>query len=115
MNGRQAAKAAAKRIQELEFVVAGQIQDIKDYNACIADMISGESPCLWCEEYPECQLDAKMGKGCPEWWLRYRKGPDGGKWPVNDSEVENEGESVFPECSDSGERAEADTGEDPAL
>ena len=88
MNGRQAAKAAAKRIEELEFVVAGQVQDIKDYNACIADMIAGESPCLWCEEYPECNLEAKMGRGCSNWWLRYRKGPDGGKWGADDGQQE---------------------------
>ena len=86
MNGRQAAKLAAQRITELEYVLARQIQDIKDYNAAIADMISGESPCSWCEECPECQLEAKMGRGCSEWWLRYRKGPEGGKWPSESPE-----------------------------
>ena len=35
MNGRQAAKAAAKRIEELEALVAGQVQDIKDLYAAI--------------------------------------------------------------------------------
>ena len=86
MNGRQAARQAAKRIEELEALVAGQTQDIKDLYAAIHDHISGESLCLWCEEYPECNLNAKMGASCPEWWLRYRKGPDGGKWPLRSPE-----------------------------
>lgn len=73
MNGKQAARAAAKRIEELEYVNAMQSKDIADYNKCILSMISGDSPCLWCEERPECQLEAKeAGKGCSEWWLRYR-------------------------------------------
>ena len=76
MNGRQAAKKAAEKIEELEAVVALQAQDIKDYNACMQDVIAGNSPCEWCEEQPECQLQAKGGKGCPEWWLRYRKAGD---------------------------------------
>lgn len=127
MNGRQAAKLAAQKIEELEYVLAMQTQDIKDYNACIADMISGESPCTWCEDLQECQLESKLGKGCPEWWLRYRKGPEGGKWPLAEpnrgipgeesgSEGENhEGETVFPGGSDSGKGTEIDPGEDPAL
>ena len=73
MNGRQAAKAAAKRIEELEYVVKMQIADIKDYNACIVGHIEGESVCKWCEEAPECQRDVKDKGGCSEWWLRYRK------------------------------------------
>ena len=81
MNGRQAARAAAKRIEELEYVNAMQSRDIADYNKCILSMISGDSPCVWCEERPECQLEAKSaGKGCQEWWLRYRDqggDPDG--------------------------------------
>ena len=86
MNGRQAAKVAAKRIEELEALVAGQVQDIKDLYAAIHDHISGESLCLWCEEYPECRLEARNGASCPEWWLRYRKGPEGGKWPPESPE-----------------------------
>ena len=76
MNGKQAAKLAAKRIAELEYVLAKQIQDIKDYNACIIAHIKGGSLCEWCEDQNECQLEAKGGKGCPEWWLRYRKAGD---------------------------------------
>jgi len=69
MNGRQAARAAAKRIEELEHVNRLCSADIKDYNACITDMIKGGDPCQWCEDLNECQLEAK-GKGCEEWMLR---------------------------------------------
>ena len=54
-------------------------------------LISGDSACLWCEERPECRLEAKDGGkgllGCPEWWLRYRSelpvegGPDAEEKP----------------------------------
>ena len=69
VNGRQAAKLAAKRIEELENYNRRAAADIKAYNACIDGMIAGESPCKWCEEQSECQLEAKGGKGCSEWWL----------------------------------------------
>lgn len=72
MNGRQAAREAAKRITELELVNAMQARDIRDYNDCIQDIINGGDPCKWCEDENECQLQAK-GKGCTEWWLRYPK------------------------------------------
>lgn len=75
MNARQAAKAAAKKIEELEHYNKLAQEDIKDYNACIESMIAGGSPCDWCEEEAECQMEAK-GKGCDLWWLRYRKGND---------------------------------------
>lgn len=78
MNGRKAAKLAAKRIAELEYVVAMQTQDIKDYNACIIAHIGGASLCDWCEDKNECQLEAKGGTGCSEWWLRYRREGDAG-------------------------------------
>ena len=89
MNGRQAAKAAAKRIAELEYMVNMQCQDIKDYNACITGFIKGESVCKWCEEAPECQREVKEKEGCTEWWLRYRK------------EGEDASEGVHAECEDS--------------
>ena len=72
MNARQAARAAAERIKELESTGARAAADIKDYNSCILSMISGGSPCDWCEDQEECQLQEK-GKGCQEWWLRFRK------------------------------------------
>lgn len=70
MNARQAAKLAAKRIEELEDFNRRSVADIKAYNACIDGMIQGKSPCLWCEEENECQLKDKYGKGCSEWWLK---------------------------------------------
>ena len=126
MNSRQAAKAASKRIEELEALVAGQTQDIKDLYAAIMDHISGESLCLWCEEYPVCHLKAKNTASCSEWWLRYRKGSEGGKWPIGSpengidesetiSEGSDEGKNVLSGGDGSGEGAEADPGENPAL
>lgn len=70
MNARQAAKAAAQRIEELENYNRRCSADIKAYNQCIDAMIVGESPCQWCMEHDECQLEAKDGKGCSEWWLK---------------------------------------------
>ena len=72
MNARQAAKAAAERIKECERVMALNKADIIDYNKVIADMICGESPCPWCEDWEECKLEAKGGKGCSEWMLRHQ-------------------------------------------
>ena len=79
MNGRQAAKAAAARIAEMERVAALNKQDIISYNKCILDMIAGESPCLYCEDWQECQLEAKGGRGCAEWMLK--------AWKVGDQDA----------------------------
>ncbi len=73
MNGRQAAKAAAKRIEELEYVGMRQMLDVQQYVACVHGMIEGNSPCPYCEDYEECQLEAKDGKGCTQWWLKFPK------------------------------------------
>ena len=70
MNARQAAKAAAKRIEELERVAALNKADIVDYNKCVEHMIQGGSPCDYCEDLQECQLEAKGKTGCTEWMLR---------------------------------------------
>lgn len=81
MNARQAAKSAAKRIEELEHTIAQYKSDVQDYYKVIEDQIDGKSPCPWCEDYVECQLDAKDGFGCHEWLLRFRKPgsqPEGG-------------------------------------
>ena len=69
MNSRQAAKAAAERIEQLEFRLAMNILDIRDYNKVIEELILQKSPCPWCEDYNECQLEAKKLYGCPEWLL----------------------------------------------
>lgn len=82
MNGRQAAKAASKRIEELEKTIAQYKADVQDYNHVIEDMISGKSPCTWCEDAGECVLDANGNVGCSEWLLRFRKPeaqPEGGE------------------------------------
>lgn len=72
MNARQAAKAAAKRIEDLENVLHRAEKDIKAYNQCIDYMISGGSPCDWCEDCQECHLE-DHGKGCKLWMLRYEE------------------------------------------
>ena len=73
MNGRQAARAANKRIQELEASNAMYARDIKDYNAVVLDMIAGKSPCGWCENnrLDECEHASRGSAGCSEWWLKY--------------------------------------------
>ena len=93
MNGRQAAKAAAKRIEEQEYMIGRQTRDIKDYNQCIWDIIAGKSPCIWCEEnrLDECTHASRGSAGCSEWWLRNPK-PEGG---------EPDGEEVQRETGDS--------------
>lgn len=76
MNARQAAKAAAKRIEELEDFNRRASGDIKAYNACIDSVIAGEkSFCDWCEENGECQQpEKKLKSGCENWWLRMDHG-----------------------------------------
>ena len=67
-------KAAAKKIEELTYENMARVKDIKDYNACVLDLIAGKSPCLWCEEHRlgECEHpESHMNAGCHEWWLRY--------------------------------------------
>jgi len=74
MNGRQAAKLAAKRIEELEHYQREASMDIKAYNGCINSMIKGGSPCDWCDFAIECQREEKTaGKGCEEWMLAFRE------------------------------------------
>ena len=71
MNGRQAAKLAAKRIEDLELYNAQCKADIVKYNRCIDSVIAGEKTfCDWCEDKEECQLEAK-GTGCHEWLLTF--------------------------------------------
>lgn len=72
MNGRQAAKKAAARIEELEYSCGRFSSDVRAYNACIDSMIAGGSPCDWCEEkrIGECEHQDLIGKGCSDWSLR---------------------------------------------
>ena len=69
MNGRQAAKMASLRVAELERILALNKADIIDYNLCILSQIDGGDPCVFCEDYEECQLEAK-GHGCSDWMMR---------------------------------------------
>ena len=69
MNGRQAAKAAYEHIKDLEYYNAKCKSDITAYNLVIESLIRGESPCPWCEDVEECQLETKGNKGCAEWML----------------------------------------------
>ena len=72
MNGRQAAKEAAKHIENLENYNNKAMRDIKAYNECIDNMIQGGNPCDWCEEkrLGECEHPECDGKGCESWWLK---------------------------------------------
>ena len=73
MNARQAAKAAAARIESMEHTLALNKADIIDYNIVIQALIAGKSPCDWCEDLQECQLDSKGKNGCSEWLLRFQR------------------------------------------
>jgi len=90
MNARQAAKAAAKRIEELEQSNALYKKDVRRYYDCIEGTVDGKSICEWCEDIEECQLQDKMGKGCKEWSLKYI--------PVESDEGSDadEGQGLFP-------------------
>jgi len=70
MNAKQSLRAAASRILELEDFNRRCSADIRAYVSCIHHLLDGESPCPFCEEENECQLEAKGGKGCHEWWLK---------------------------------------------
>lgn len=69
MNGRQAAKAAAEKIEQLEYANKLYTLDVRAYNAVIMSMIGGGSPCGWCHDHGECQKQEKDGTGCDEWVL----------------------------------------------
>jgi hypothetical protein len=73
MNARQAAKAAAKRIEELEYYNTLCKVDIQAYNAVIEGTVDGKSICEWCEDRDECEKPEKGGKGCHDWMLMFNK------------------------------------------
>jgi len=71
MNGKQAARLAAKRIEELEHYVRLNVRDIKLYVQCVQHMIQHGSPCDYCEDRDECLADGKnVDTGCDDWMLR---------------------------------------------
>ena len=91
MNARQAAKAASLRVMELERLLALNKGDIVNYNLCILHMIDGGSPCGFCEDEMECQLEAKGGKGCGDWMLKMQKFTQGDVNEEGDNEVHTSG------------------------
>jgi hypothetical protein len=97
MNAKQSLREASKRIIELEHYNKLAAADIKLYNAVIIGMIEGESPCKWCEDHKDCQLKAKDGKGCREWWL------------TCDNVITNDEESTVPDVVE-GSMGGADEG-----
>lgn len=80
MNAKQSLKLCSHQLEIAEITLRRAQRDIKRYNDCIDSMIQGGSPCDFCEEKPECQLEAKAaGKGCGEWWLSYEPEPGSGE------------------------------------
>ena len=72
VNAKQSLKIVSQKLAEAEDYIAKCKADITMYNECIDGMIAGKSPCDWCEEQKECELQAKAeGKGCDQWWLMY--------------------------------------------
>ena len=61
---------ASLRVAELERILALNRADIIEYNLCILGLIDGKNPCMFCEDYEECQLEAKEQMGCGEWMMR---------------------------------------------
>lgn len=102
MNARQALRAVSERLRDIEIVLAGAQNDIRRYNECIDSMIQGGSPCEYCEEEEACQLQAKGGKGCAQWWLKYQR---------EEAVTGGESERVFPASGDSGKAAKNPAGE----
>lgn len=66
--------AQEETIQDLMYYKQAATHDIKEYNACILSMISGGSPCEWCNDQNECQKQEKAASnGCDEWLLAFRE------------------------------------------
>lgn len=87
LNARQALKKVSEQLEGAAFQITQMTADIKRYNQCIDGMIAGGSPCPWCEDYKECQLQAKTdGKGCELWMLSFPDGPTPDGDPAPDGE-----------------------------
>ena len=71
MNARQAAKQAAKHIEELEHYNHLCTRDIKAYNRIVLGLIAGDlNPCDWCNDQEDC-APIDQGKGCKDWFLKF--------------------------------------------
>ena len=67
MNAKQSLKAAAKRCEDLEHQIMLNIRDIRLYVQCIHSMINHGSPCEFCEDKDECEINGKnTDAGCDE-------------------------------------------------
>lgn len=124
MNKRQALKAAAETIKDLEAQIKaleGEIKDqeyfnrlsaadIKVYNKVIDGMIAGESPCKWCEDHATGECD-KMGKGCGEWMLMWDHGEGGTFY----GEENGDSTGVLEESNIRGEEDKNTSGETETL
>jgi len=73
MNGRQAAREAAKHIEQLNDFNRRASADIKAYNQVIEAMRAGKSPCPWCDDYDSCEKAEKDTlAACDEWMLTWK-------------------------------------------
>ena len=71
MNAKQSLKAAAKRCEEMEHQIMLNIRDIRLYVECIRGMINHKSPCEYCEDRDECEINGKdISMGCDDWMLK---------------------------------------------
>lgn len=109
MNSRQAAKMAAKRIEELEehietitYQNLQYVLDVRAYVGCIQSMIKGGSPCEWCNDQVECQRQEKTAsKGCEEWLLAFREDEPANE-PEKGGDEPGEGERILSASPDCG-------------
>ena len=71
MNAKQSLKFAAKRIEDMEHQIMLNIRDIRLYVQCILSMINHGSPCEYCEDRDECEINGRdISIGCDEWMLK---------------------------------------------